>query len=360
MNNTSNTQNHDHETPGWHAIDKAFAGIYGDQEPYHVGTVIKYMMGGSDPIDGFSVYRSEEGLPHWHYVSYGLSELYEKESEVAEVSGFGFEFTFRLVRQPDENEPPHWPFGLLQNLARYVFESGNVFGVGHGLNCNGPICQDHPTMLHAIAFAQDPQLPPIDTPHGSLEFLQLVGLTMEEKQAKDLWHAKPFLNLMAATTPLFITDLERSCMLDQEDFRQKTQLGTQTDGSSMSALYVSHLKIKSSKLPFMARNTTLSLGAIGLVNMPALLPARLNHGNSLILRGSGNHAVLLEPATSSELEYEDGALRFGLTPEDVVDMTKKLLPKAGIVTLSNFPGLTIEIQPSHIKDDDGTVVETIG
>ncbi|MFX7739968.1 suppressor of fused domain protein [Acinetobacter baumannii] len=41
----------------------------------HYGTVIKYMLGGPDPIDGVSVYRSENGGAHWHYVTYGFSEL---------------------------------------------------------------------------------------------------------------------------------------------------------------------------------------------------------------------------------------------------------------------------------------------
>lgn len=39
-------------------------------------------------------------------------------------SGFGFELTFRLKREPDETAPPTWPAALLQALARYVFQSG--------------------------------------------------------------------------------------------------------------------------------------------------------------------------------------------------------------------------------------------
>ena len=39
-------------------------------------------------------------------------------------SGFGFELTFRLRREPGETAPPTWPATLLQALARYVFQSG--------------------------------------------------------------------------------------------------------------------------------------------------------------------------------------------------------------------------------------------
>lgn len=40
-------------------------------------------------------------------------------------SGFGFELTFRLRREPGETNPPTWPATLMQALARYVFQTGN-------------------------------------------------------------------------------------------------------------------------------------------------------------------------------------------------------------------------------------------
>ncbi|KAG1244126.1 hypothetical protein G6F66_015670 [Rhizopus arrhizus] len=48
---------------------------------------------------------------------------------------------------------------LLQNLARYVFGSGNVFEDGHHLNANGPIALETGTRLCHLAFIADPQLP---------------------------------------------------------------------------------------------------------------------------------------------------------------------------------------------------------
>lgn len=42
------------------------------------------------------------------------------------VSGFGFELTFRLKREPEEASPPTWPATLMQSLAKYVFQSGKV------------------------------------------------------------------------------------------------------------------------------------------------------------------------------------------------------------------------------------------
>ena len=63
------------EAPGWDAIDAALREVYGDREPLHYGTDIKYELGGPDPLDGISAYRVEQPSPHWHFVTYGLSEL---------------------------------------------------------------------------------------------------------------------------------------------------------------------------------------------------------------------------------------------------------------------------------------------
>lgn len=45
------SENTDDSAPGWEAIDAEFNRIYPDQSnPLHYGTVIKYMLGGSDPL----------------------------------------------------------------------------------------------------------------------------------------------------------------------------------------------------------------------------------------------------------------------------------------------------------------------
>lgn len=53
------------------------------------------------------------------------------------ATGYGFELTFRLKRSAEDNDtPPVWPMNMPQNLARYVFSTGNVFASGHHLNGN--------------------------------------------------------------------------------------------------------------------------------------------------------------------------------------------------------------------------------
>ena len=55
---------------GWDAIDEEAKRIYpGQDNPKHYEPLIKWCFGGSDPLDGISVY---DGGDYWHFVTYGL------------------------------------------------------------------------------------------------------------------------------------------------------------------------------------------------------------------------------------------------------------------------------------------------
>ena len=101
---------------GFDAVSRALERLYSGQEGIFYRTVIPYALGGKDPLDGIEVWKSEHGVPHWHYVTYGFTELYEKESDISQESGYGFELTFRLKRGAEE-QPPAWPVNLLQKMC---------------------------------------------------------------------------------------------------------------------------------------------------------------------------------------------------------------------------------------------------
>lgn len=228
-NESEGDEGGDVAAPGWDAIDGALDALYPGQEPAHFGTTIKYALGGPDPLDGISVYRA--GPPdHWHYVTYGFSELYVKESDDPDHSGYGFELTLRLVRHGEE-EPPMFALGLLQRLARYVFESGRAFEAGHRMDLDGPMASGTDTALTAMCIAHDPELPPIETPHGRVEFLQLVGLTGDELAAAKAWRTDSFLALLATEAPRLVTDLRRRSLLLDAGFAARVAAGTAADRS---------------------------------------------------------------------------------------------------------------------------------
>jgi hypothetical protein len=68
------------------------------------------------------------------------------------------------MRAASEQEPPSWPVNFLQNIARYVFRTGNVLAPGHWMTANGPIKADADTLLTEMGFALDPGCRPFIRP----------------------------------------------------------------------------------------------------------------------------------------------------------------------------------------------------
>lgn len=202
---------------GWLEIDKIVEGIYGDQKPRHYAPPVHYMVGGEDPLDGVSIYDSQKDMFHRHLVSYGMSELYyNEEAAGGEFSKWGFEFTFRLKPFAEDGDDPTWVVNLMNNLARYVIKSGKWFEEYHVIPANGPIRMNSTAEINivGVAFVSDPELGKIQTPHGEVSFLQMVGLTANEmnritsaSSAYD--EVKKVLDEMKTTNPLMITDLLR-------------------------------------------------------------------------------------------------------------------------------------------------------
>ncbi|WP_020618260.1 suppressor of fused domain protein [Paenibacillus daejeonensis] len=345
------------QAPGWDAIDEAMARIYGDQEPLHYASPLPMMLGGNDPLNGISAYRSEQPSPHWHLVTYGFSDLYEKEGNDPEYSGYGFELTMRLARQPEEDQPPAWAINMLQNMARYVFNSGNVFNSGDHLDANGPIMLDSDTKLTALAFITDPELGEINTPHGKVAFVQAVGITGDELQATQEWNTLGVLRVLAGTYPAYITDLERDSILNLPEAAQAIAEGSAREGSSTAFLYVDQLGWESSGGE--SDGGKLMLGAKQAAVVAKLLRARLLHGQPLSLV-SGGLQVVLDTSDTPAVEQRESGVMFRLDRAGVEELGAKLVPVAGQVSLSALPQVVIEVMQTHIKDSDGNVVRTIG
>jgi hypothetical protein len=68
----------------------------------------------------------------------------------------------------------------MNNLARYVFSSGNWFEENQFLTVNEPIRLGIETDIIGLVFTGDPQLGKIETPHGEVTFIQIVGITSKE------------------------------------------------------------------------------------------------------------------------------------------------------------------------------------
>ena len=121
------------EAPGWDAITECFEKRYPDQKiPAHFGCYASYKPDEMGPLDGISVYN---GGDYFHFVTYGLSELYEKQNGNPERSGYGFELTLKLKKEGLENpalEVRHI-CSLLQMIAGITVNNGHQFTPGQFL-----------------------------------------------------------------------------------------------------------------------------------------------------------------------------------------------------------------------------------
>ena len=167
---------------GWDAITNVFNELYPKQkEPKHYGTIISYRLGGNDPLDGISIY---DGGDYWHFITYGMSELYEKESENGDISGFGMEFTFKLAKADYEDEEAEISClcGILQAIARLSYSNGEVFNAYEYLYTGQKEGIDIKQKSNITGFItiSDPCLKTISTPNGSVAFVEFIGVTDTE------------------------------------------------------------------------------------------------------------------------------------------------------------------------------------
>ncbi|MEZ4450092.1 MAG: suppressor of fused domain protein [Nannocystaceae bacterium] len=207
--------------PGWGAIDDALSRLYPGQVPHQFASQTAYELETPSPLPAVAVYeapaqriRGRHHPAHWHYVGYGLSELFDKSSADPEVSGFGFELTLRTGRSEADAAPPAWGVRLIQALGRYVLGTGEGFDSGHRADLGGPLIPGVATGLSAIACVPDPALAKIMTPHGSLLFLEVVGLHAAELAAMQAMDYEKVVMMLAEIDPFGLTELDRGSWLE--------------------------------------------------------------------------------------------------------------------------------------------------
>lgn len=343
--------------PGWVAIDAAADALYHATPPFHYGTKIRWRAGGPDPLDGLSVYVNDGPPSHWHFVTYGLSELYAKEAPDPDVSGWGFELTLRVARTDGEMEPPQWAWGHMQNLARYVFESGIVFGTNHTMNLNGPIALQTETDIRAITFVEDPQLRSIQTPNGRVVFLQIVGVSLDEYRAMVEWSVSEMLKLLGARDPFFVTDLARKSLLSDPATAELVQKRESEEGSAMAGL-------RASEASWAAIDDAvkITIGAMVIDRFQIHLTRRCALGHDAVVWCPGASIRIIPAATFGwhVVPSEPTVLHLEVPPEGARELAACLKPLMGTYAAPSLPGLLVDVTETVVRDQQGNEVERIG
>ena len=200
------------DTRGWDAITEAFEKLYpGQEDPLHFAALIPWQLGGNDPLRGISIY---DGGDCWHFVSYGLSELYEKETEDPEWSGYGFEFTLKLKKAglADEQAELQTVCGIFQSLARLTFQKGEIFQPDEYIYTGQTAGMDNRQQSKLTGFitAWD-EAGEITTPNGKVQFVKLIGAT--DAELKALYNKELRVPELAEKLGSDLTDYTRESVL---------------------------------------------------------------------------------------------------------------------------------------------------
>ena len=172
------------ESSGWDAITAVFEKLYPDQkDPKHYGVLVPWELGGDDPLTGISIYETGE---YYHFVTYGLSEIFEKETDDPEISGYGMEFTFKLKRSciapEDEDGELRCVCGILQKIARITFSNGELFRADEYIYTGQTSGIDYRQKCGLTGFilVSDKDAGSIATPNGKVDFVEFIGCTNDE------------------------------------------------------------------------------------------------------------------------------------------------------------------------------------
>ena len=167
--------------PGWDLIDEIFGRIYPGQTPRHVAPKISPrhdLRPGRSPVEGTHVFDAGEA---WHYVTLGLTDLYEKSDPESEASGIGCELSMRVAKR-GEVEPPLWPVVLMGLIAAHV-EEGALLAQAVSFR-TGPIeGAPRDARLEGAVALLDPEIVPERGPFGTVGIMLLVGLAGAELDA---------------------------------------------------------------------------------------------------------------------------------------------------------------------------------
>lgn len=197
--------------PGWEVIEDSFAKCYPNQKPKHYATTLtsRALFGGNEYLDGYSIYTSPKG--YQHIVTYGMTNLYGDEQAFGQTySRWGYEMTMKL--QEHSSEDCVWACNMLGNLARYTYTTKRFFEENqYVLGNQEPIKRGSDSKITSLLIIKDNEIPEVESVHGLVTYLQLVGILWEEACAirEDPSKIPILLENMRKDNPNGVTDLER-------------------------------------------------------------------------------------------------------------------------------------------------------
>ncbi len=196
----------------------------------------------------------------------------------------------------------------------------------------------------ALLFAEDPEIEPLQTENGTVEFVQVIGLHAEELTALKAWHSGPFIEVLRERSPLLLTDPARRSLLEDPEAAKKIQEGIERDGSSNVR---SMGDVVAFTLHSGNRKALLSLGPVSANVLRESLDRLVRRGKPSLCTRPGEDPVSVVFVASESPNWsadKQGAFVVRLTPPVVDALEQRLVPGATF-ELPELPGLTFQAHP---------------
>jgi hypothetical protein len=164
--------------PGRAFIESLFAGLYPGQTPKHAALPTasqRDLRLGQATVEGTHVYDAGNA---WHYVTLGLTDLYDQSDASIGPNGIRCELSMRVGKR-DDAEAPLWPVAFLGKIAAYIRQTSvlaQAVAFRTGAIAGAPPDAD----LEGVVAFLDPAFEPRPGPFGKVGVILLVGLTGRE------------------------------------------------------------------------------------------------------------------------------------------------------------------------------------
>jgi hypothetical protein len=160
---------------GWAFIESLFGGLYPGQIPRHAVLPLapqRDLLLGRAAVEGAHVYDAGRA---WHYVTLGLTDLYDQSDASIGPNGIRCELSMRVAKV-GSGEPPLWPVAFLGKIAGHVSQSSvlaQAIAFRTGPIAGAPIDSG----IEGAVALLDPAIEPQSGPFGKVGVILLVGLT---------------------------------------------------------------------------------------------------------------------------------------------------------------------------------------
>jgi hypothetical protein len=158
-------------------IEALFAELYPGQLPKHAALPVAPHgpRFGRSSVEGADVYDAGHA---WHYVTLGLTDLYDQSDASVGPNGIRCELSMRVAKRASA-EPPLWPVAFLRKIASHMSQ-GSVLARAVAFR-TGPIpgAPAEAGFEGAVAML-DPGIKPRPGPFGTVGVILLVGVTARQ------------------------------------------------------------------------------------------------------------------------------------------------------------------------------------